>query len=511
MAIVGRWLSAVPASERRPSSSPSRARAAALPDAAGLPAAAAGSGGCSASGVGCASAAGSASDCAPHRRWARRPARGRSGAGSATSSRSARSRTLAPTRRRRRGLGFGGRGLGGLGLGPARRRCRGAGGEQAEGVGEFADQGRGHRVAVDLAGLVAAGQRVHAGDHGQPDLHRRIDPGPQDQVGQAVGHPLLLGPLIAGNLAGLGVGLQRPQAGPGDRQRQQRGQHGHAVLAGLQPHTALADRPGQPPGRGGGVGAQHRPPGGLPQRGDGLALGAGQQPGLHLGADLVLDRADDLGQRPRTEPADAAGLQRVQGGRQPLIEGDRVGQQPGRGPRRQPEGDHHLIDGPLAHRGQRRRAGRPRRRGGGTDLLIGAVQQRRRPLPGERRQLPGLHPGLPALLALRGDRRRQMPGAGLQQPAEPGQPRKPLLLLLLLLLLGRGVVDGSRVLGGRPGIGFGQQRRIGRSVQRNGVQDVRHPRRRHQPAGQHGLDQRHPRRVRQPIDHVFDCIHISAR
>ena len=48
-------------------------------------------------------------------------------------------------------------------------------GQQAEGVGEFADQHGGHRVAVELAGLVAAGQGVHPGDQGEPDLHRRVD------------------------------------------------------------------------------------------------------------------------------------------------------------------------------------------------------------------------------------------------------------------------------------------------------------------------------------------------
>ena len=63
---------------------------------------------------------------------------------------------------RRVGLGSGG-GVGrclGVGLRPLGVSGFGLGsGEQAEGVGEFADQGGGHGVAVDLAGLVAAGQR----------------------------------------------------------------------------------------------------------------------------------------------------------------------------------------------------------------------------------------------------------------------------------------------------------------------------------------------------------------
>ena len=44
---------------------------------------------------------------------------------------------------------------------------------QIAGTGQFADQGRGHEVAVDLAGLVGAGsvpgECVHAGDHGEGD------------------------------------------------------------------------------------------------------------------------------------------------------------------------------------------------------------------------------------------------------------------------------------------------------------------------------------------------------
>ena len=91
-------------------------------------------------------------------------------------------------------------------------------GEQAEGVGEFADQYLGHGLAVDLAGLVAGGHCC-AGDHGEPDLHRRTDPGPQDQVGQAIDHPLVFCPLVPGRRAVLGVGLQRPPAGLRDRQR----------------------------------------------------------------------------------------------------------------------------------------------------------------------------------------------------------------------------------------------------------------------------------------------------
>ncbi|HEX2075213.1 MAG TPA: hypothetical protein VHF92_15620, partial [Geodermatophilus sp.] len=59
--------------------------------------------------------------------------------------------------------------------------------------------GRGQRIAVDLAGLGPAEQRVGGDDHGQPGLHRRQPalPGPQDQIGQAVGHPLIPGPRTA--------------------------------------------------------------------------------------------------------------------------------------------------------------------------------------------------------------------------------------------------------------------------------------------------------------------------
>lgn len=87
----------------------------------------------------------------------------------------------------------------------------------------------GHRLAVDLAGLVAADEAFGAGDHGQPDPHPAVDAGPQDQVDQAVGHPLLGAPRIVGGPAVLGVGLQRPPAGLRHRQRQRRRQAAHSV------------------------------------------------------------------------------------------------------------------------------------------------------------------------------------------------------------------------------------------------------------------------------------------
>ena len=111
-----------------------------------------------------------------------------------------------------------------VGLGSVGHGYRAA--QQAQGVGQFAEHRRGHRVPVDLAGLVAAGQRGCGGHHVQLDLHRRVEPRPQDQVGQAVDHPLLLAAPVSRGRARLRVALQRVAGGQRHRSGQGRGQGG---------------------------------------------------------------------------------------------------------------------------------------------------------------------------------------------------------------------------------------------------------------------------------------------
>ena len=80
-------------------------------------------------------------------------------------------------------------------------------GQQAEGVSECARCLGRHRVAADLAGVVAAEQGPDGRDDGQLRLHggQSVLPGSQDEVDEAVGHPLLAGALVAGGLGGVGV------------------------------------------------------------------------------------------------------------------------------------------------------------------------------------------------------------------------------------------------------------------------------------------------------------------
>ena len=146
-----------------------------------------------------------------------------------------------------------------------------------------------------------------------------------------------------------GVGRQRP-------------------LAGLRRPAGSGSRPGRPcrpcpgwtrtdrgpDGAGEPVGRRRRrrrpaPPGVrcLPAAGAAVLPAArASSRALHPGPDLVLDRADDFGQHPRVRPGDQPGLHRVEGGRQPLDQGEGVGQQRRR----------------RLRRGQARRSPSPRRR-----------------------------------------------------------------------------------------------------------------------------------------------------
>ena len=281
---------------------------------------------------------------------------------------------------------------------------------------------RRHGVAVDLAGLVAAGQGVHRGDHGQLDADRR--PGgvrAQDQVGQAV----------------------EPSAGPGSAHRRGSAQPRRrrpAPAAGRRRPGSASSRPGwpsrpgrgtsapavpdrrrQPPRRRGGVGAQHRPPRRLPQLGHRLPGRPGQQPRPPPPPACRVGRP---GRAPR--PASARAARQID----PASSAARVAgscstrvtdccQQRRRRRRGQPQGDHHLVDGPLTHRGQRRRAGRPRRRRRGAHLGRRAGPA---PPPGRRAANAANARACTAacrrLLPLRRLRHRQLTRPGLQQPRQ---------------------------------------------------------------------------------------------
>ncbi|UOY03557.1 hypothetical protein MVA48_09615 [Blastococcus sp. PRF04-17] len=368
---------------------------------------------------------------------------------------------------------------------------------------EFADHCGGDGVAVDLPGFVTAGQGAHAGDDGEVELHRGVGGvGAQEQVDQAVGHPLVLGPLVVGSPAGLGVALQRLAAGQHHRQRQATdGEAALPVMAGMHAHVPCADRLGQPAGRGGGIRAQHRPAGRVAQGGNRPARSPGQQVGLHsLAGGWIGQHAELVGEHRRVRPGDDPGLQGVEGGRQLLGKGDRQLQSGGGGPGGQAVLGHHLVHGPLAHLGQHlgpRCPGRGRRR---PDFLVGPVD-RRRTVPGEGGQRPELQSGLTALLPMACRGRGQMPGTGLQQPPELAQAALSTVLVGDLLAQAAPAVPA--------GAGGDLERRAGQSFDGRELLRVVGS----QPAAQPRLEDREPvtRIEERIVEHAFDNTASATR
>ena len=201
--------------------------------------------------------------------------------------------------------------------------------QQAEGVRHLADLQRGHRLAIDLAGLVAAGERAGRRDHGQRHLHRWLvrRPSAQEQIGEAVGHALVLGAGVAGHRAGLGERLQAPVARPRHRRRHQCGQRRHPVLVAVHPHRPVADRSRQPLRRRRCVGAEHRSAGRLAELCCRLAGRLRQQRSLDLATELVRELAELVDHHACVGPRDRPCLQCGQGGRQLLDQPDRLRQQ----------------------------------------------------------------------------------------------------------------------------------------------------------------------------------------
>ena len=396
IAIRGRWASAVPATLRRSSSSASAAVAAAgrRVRLAGGP---------------CRRRLGLRLGVRVAARWSRPPSSARSGSASAVAvSARRRSAVGAGSASRRVGFGFGS----GRGAGRGRRPVRGPGRRERGGR-------RPRRARRRRSGCPPRRPRS-----ARPAPAALI-PGPQDQVGQAVGHPLVLGPRVAGGGAVVGVGRQRRRQACATGRVSTAARPAMPSLPGMQPHRRGPGSRGPAAGGRGGVGAQHRPPGrrpaagppSCPRRGPAAGppprRGPGPSPGRRPRP--ASGRAASRSARPPARPAwPAAARTRV----------TESASSPRRLLRRQPEGDHHLIDGPLADLGQRRRAGRPRRRRRRADLVVGAVQHRRRAGRGERRQRPRLHappagtaPDAPP--APRPDARHRPPAARRTGPA-PG-------------------------------------------------------------------------------------------
>ena len=161
------------------------------------------------------------------------------------------------------------------------------------------------------------------------------------------------------NCARPGVAAQCFVAGAPDRRRPQRGQRGHPVVAGLQPHVPVPDGLHQPLGGRSGVDAGDRPPHARLQRRSGLTCGSGQHRLLDLAAlRRVVHRAGDLDHDPRVRRGDVARSQGGEGGGQALDQRHGVDQQQGRRSSGDAERRRHFVDGPLADVGQCGRPGR---------------------------------------------------------------------------------------------------------------------------------------------------------
>ncbi|MGK5171950.1 hypothetical protein MY526_15810 [Geodermatophilus sp. CPCC 205761] len=186
--------------------------------------------------------------------------------------------------------------------------------------------------------------------------------GPQDEVLQAVGHPLLLGPLVTLDAHLIRVGLQLPVDRRRGRQRQVDGHRRGAVAAVVQPDTPPADRGHQLACRGLGVPAQHDPPGTVAELRRGLAAQQTQHVRLDLGAQAVVrDRADDRDHLAGMGRAQDPAGQQVQRHREALVEHQGLGELHRRGHGADPQRRCHLVDRPLAHLGEHCR---PSRAGG---------------------------------------------------------------------------------------------------------------------------------------------------